>query len=43
MEIPSDYLGIVYVDVDPGDAWKFKLAKEIKAAGIDIDMNKVIA
>ena len=38
VEILSDYEGVVYVPLD-GDAWQLKLAKEIKAAGFDIDMN----
>lgn len=39
VERPSDYDGVVYVALDDGGAWKFALAKEIKTAGIDVDMN----
>jgi len=42
VEIPSDYHGVVYVKLDTEGAWKFKLAKEIKAAGIDVDMNLAV-
>ena len=42
IEIPTDISGIVYIGVDGGGAWKFALAKEIKAAGYNIDLNKVI-
>ncbi len=40
VEIPSDYDGVVYVSLD-GDAWHLKLAKEIKAAGFDVDLNNL--
>lgn len=39
IEIPSDYAGVIYKSYDETGAWKLELAKEIKAAGIDIDMN----
>jgi predicted nucleotide-binding protein len=42
VEIPSDYDGVLYVTLDTTDAWKLKLAKEIKQAGIDVDLNKII-
>jgi predicted nucleotide-binding protein len=40
VEIPSDYQGVAFVQLDDAGAWKLALAKEIKAAGIDVDMNK---
>ena len=40
-EIPSDYAGVVYILMDSGD-WKIPLCRELKAAGFDIDTNKVI-
>lgn len=42
VEIPSDYDGVLFVQLNPGGAWRFELARELKAGGIDIDMNKVI-
>ncbi len=42
VEIPSDYSGVLFIKFDEGGAWKLSLAKEIKAAGIDIDMNKAL-
>ena len=42
VELPTDYAGVVYVDLDEQESWKFKLATEIKTAGIDIDLNKAI-
>lgn len=41
VEIPSDIHGVLYVPLDSTGAWRWKLANEIKAAGIDVDMNKV--
>lgn len=36
---PSDISGIVYIPLDRGEAWKNKLATELRAAGLEIDMN----
>jgi len=33
VQIPSDYLGVEYVIYDESDAWKIKLARELKHAG----------
>lgn len=41
IEIPSDYSGILYTPMDEAGAWRYKLAKEIKGAGIDVDLNKL--
>jgi predicted nucleotide-binding protein len=40
VEIPSDYEGVVFIKMK--DNWKISLAKEIKAAGINVDMNKAV-
>jgi predicted nucleotide-binding protein len=42
VEIPSDFDGVVYVPLDDGGAWRLKLAREMKAAGLDVDMNKAL-
>lgn len=39
VEVPNDYLGVVYTLFDNSDGWHLKLAKEMKAAGLDIDLN----
>ena len=41
VEIPSDYQGVLFTEIDSGDGWKFQLAKELKAAGYNIDMNLI--
>lgn len=42
VELPSDLSGVLYVPVDEHEAWKMKLAKEIKVSGIDVDLNLVM-
>ncbi len=39
VEVPSDYSGVLYKPLD--GAWRFELAKEIRAAGIHVDLNKL--
>lgn len=42
VEIPSDYLGVVYIPIDDAGSWKFTLAKEIKAASLPVDLNALL-
>lgn len=42
VELPSDLLGLLYIELDTEESWKFKLAKELKASGLDIDVNKIL-
>ncbi|QUH25547.1 TIR domain-containing protein [Serpentinicella alkaliphila] len=42
VELPSDYSGILFVLQDEKGAWRLDLAKEMKAAGLNIDMNKAL-
>jgi len=41
VEIPSDYSGVVYIPIDEEGGWKFHLAKELKAAGLPMDLNRL--
>lgn len=41
VEFPSDIQGIGYIPANDIDQWKYKIAKELKAAGFDIDMNRL--
>jgi predicted nucleotide-binding protein len=41
VEEPSDILGIVYTDIDRSGAWRLTLGKELKAAGFEVDLNKL--
>ena len=40
VEIPSDYQGVVFVSLK--DDWKLRLARELREAGLSVDMNKVV-
>ena len=42
VELPSDMQGILYVPMDNFDGWKQKLAREMKQAGLPIDLNKLV-
>ncbi len=42
VEIPSDYSGTVYIPMDSRGAWRLLIAKEVKQAGIEVDLNKAI-
>lgn len=43
VELPSDIQGLVYVQLDDQGRWKTSLAQELRAAGFDIDLAKLIA
>ena len=42
VEIPSDYSGVLYISLNDPDGWKIKLFKELKAAGYDVDANRIM-
>lgn len=42
VEIPNDFAGVVYTPMDNSGGWKLTLAKEMKASGLSIDLNRVI-
>ena len=42
VEIPSDYAGVLYVELDDKGAWRLQLAKELRAAGLPVDMNDAL-
>ncbi len=41
VELPSDYHGVLYVPYDEMGAWRSKLVKELSAAGIEVDSEKL--
>jgi hypothetical protein len=43
IEVLSDYLGVVYVEMEDGGAWKNQLAREIKAAGLPINLEALLS
>ncbi|MFM0005749.1 nucleotide-binding protein [Paraburkholderia dipogonis] len=40
LELPSDYQGVLWETMDAGGGWKLSLARELKAAGHEVDLNK---
>ncbi|MGJ0848775.1 TIR domain-containing protein [Tissierella praeacuta] len=40
-EMPSDYSGVLYTEYDATGMWKYKLGKELKSSGYDIDLNEL--
>lgn len=40
VEIPSDIHGVLYVPYDSG--WRLKLANEVRAAGVTVDLNRAV-
>jgi predicted nucleotide-binding protein len=41
MELPSDYIGVLYTPFDSTGNWRYKLADELKSAGYKIDKNRL--
>lgn len=42
IEIPSDLQGILYTPFDSAASWRIKILKEMKAVGIEVDVDEVI-
>lgn len=42
IETPNDISGVVYENMDSSGAWKLSIARELKAAGYQIDVNNII-
>jgi len=42
VEIPSDFAGVVWENMDDQGGWKLRLAKELTAAGHAVDLQKLI-
>jgi len=42
VEMPSDLHGVGYVDLDDPTGWRLLLARELKAAGIEVDLDKAV-
>lgn len=43
VEIPTDYQGVIFIKIDPNNAWRLALAKELKESGLSVDLNKAIS
>jgi predicted nucleotide-binding protein len=42
IELPSELLGVVYIPLDEGGAWRVLLAKELREAGFNVDLNAAL-
>jgi predicted nucleotide-binding protein len=42
VELPSDISGLLYIEYDRAGMWRLQLGKEMKAAGLQIDLNDVV-
>lgn len=42
VEVPSDYQGVLFIPLDSANAWRIPLAKEMRAAGLEVDLNEVL-
>jgi predicted nucleotide-binding protein len=43
VEIPSDLYGVIYTDMDAADGWKSMLVRELKAAELGFDADRMWA
>ena len=41
VELPTDLSGVLYKPIDKEGAWKYAIAKEMKAAGLEVNMNNI--
>lgn len=41
VEMMSDYSGVIYVPFDAADGWHMRLFKELKAAGVEVDADRL--
>ena len=42
IETPTDISGVVYINMDESEAWKYQVAKEMKACGYKFDPSKLL-
>ena len=42
VEIPGDLSGVVYITLDNSQRWQFDVAREMKASGLAVDLNKLL-
>jgi predicted nucleotide-binding protein len=42
VEVPSDVAGVIFIEVDDEGAWKHKLAREMREAGLPIDFSRIV-
>ena len=41
VEMPGDLSGVIYKRIDPYGHWKYDVGKEMREAGLNVDLNKI--
>ena len=41
-EMPSDFIGVAFIPFDTSGKWRYELIKELRAAGLSADANKLL-
>ena len=42
-EVPSDFSGVIYTEYDgAGEGWKMKLIRELRAAGLKVNVEQAL-
>lgn len=39
--MPTDLLGVLYIEIDEGHGWELELTKALRDAGVDVDLNRL--
>jgi predicted nucleotide-binding protein len=42
IDLPSDIFGVLWKEIDPANGWMLELAKELKHAGLPVDLTKLL-
>jgi len=42
LDFPSEYQGVIFIPYDAGGMWKLLVARNMKLANVDVDLNKAI-
>ena len=43
VEVPSDYQGVLFVELDRSERWRFDLVRELRVAGFNVDANRIFS
>jgi hypothetical protein len=41
-ELPSDYNGVAWIELDSAGAWKYMLVRRLIGADINVDANRIV-
>lgn len=41
VDIPTDYSGVLYIPIDDNYGWQMRLARELRSAGLAVDLNNL--